>query len=167
MADEPTGILKDVILGEIGGKNAAIHAYDGIIWKIRTGFPTLMFGGWAILLQGLGKEQLTPNRLPILVAAMFLITVGLCLSGWFVDRSYTRRKFRVILALNELTRAVAEGGDDLRSIPYPLLTVAGDDGNREFRCKGYQQAVTTGAVVFFGPVIPLAIALYPLVAWWR
>ena len=44
---------KDIILGEIAGKNAAIHAYDKILWMIRTGYLTLFYGAWAIVLKGI------------------------------------------------------------------------------------------------------------------
>ena len=43
-------LQKDIILGEIAGKNTAIHAYDKILWMIRTGYLTLFYGGWAIVL---------------------------------------------------------------------------------------------------------------------
>jgi hypothetical protein len=50
-------LLKQIVLGEIEGKNRAIHAYDGIVWKIRSGFLTLLFGGWSILLTGIVKTK--------------------------------------------------------------------------------------------------------------
>jgi len=40
MGERP--IFEDVIMQEIAGKNAAIHAYDGIIWKIRSGYLALV-----------------------------------------------------------------------------------------------------------------------------
>ena len=36
---------KEIILGEIAGKNSAIHAYDKILWMIRSGYLTLFYGG--------------------------------------------------------------------------------------------------------------------------
>jgi hypothetical protein len=39
------------------GKNRAIHAYDGIVWNIRSGFLTLLFGGWSILLTGIVQTK--------------------------------------------------------------------------------------------------------------
>jgi hypothetical protein len=40
-------LLGSLVLDEIEGKNKAIHAYDGMVWKIRSGFLTLLFAGWA------------------------------------------------------------------------------------------------------------------------
>lgn len=34
---EQSEMLEKIILGEVEGKNKAVHAYDSIIWKIRTG----------------------------------------------------------------------------------------------------------------------------------
>lgn len=64
-------------------------------------------------------------------------------------------------------RAVKEGSGDLRSLPCALLMVAGDDSEREFQWGGYREAVRAGVAMFSGPVIPLAIAVYLFVQWWR
>lgn len=70
-------LLEKIVLGEITGKNKAIHAYDGIVWKIRTGFLTLMFGGWAILLKGIaGETQMTPGRYTALALGLLLFSIG-------------------------------------------------------------------------------------------
>jgi hypothetical protein len=50
-------LLEQIVLGEIAGKNRAIHAYDGIVWKLRSGFLTLLFGGWSILLTGIVQTK--------------------------------------------------------------------------------------------------------------
>ena len=52
-------LFEKVLLGEIEGKNRAIHSYDGIIWRVRVGFLTLVFGGWAILLKGIVETSAT------------------------------------------------------------------------------------------------------------
>jgi hypothetical protein len=41
-------------VGEVEEKNRAIHVYGGILLKIRSGFLTLLFGGWSILLGASG-----------------------------------------------------------------------------------------------------------------
>jgi hypothetical protein len=43
-------LISKIIVDEIGGKNQAIHAYDKMIWTVRTGFLTLFFARWGILL---------------------------------------------------------------------------------------------------------------------
>lgn len=42
--DETTKLINN----ELTGKNAAIHAYDKMIWKVRAGFLTLVFGAWRL-----------------------------------------------------------------------------------------------------------------------
>jgi hypothetical protein len=47
-------------LAEVEGKNKAIHAYDQMIWTVRSGFVTLFFGAWALLFQQLlGVQRLS------------------------------------------------------------------------------------------------------------
>jgi hypothetical protein len=49
-------LIAKIVLGEIEGKNRATHTYDGILWKIRSGFLILLFGGGAILLTGIASS---------------------------------------------------------------------------------------------------------------
>lgn len=56
MTDEQA-LLVQIVLGEFEGKNRAIHASDGIVWKIRSGFVTLLFGGWSIFLTGIMQTK--------------------------------------------------------------------------------------------------------------
>jgi hypothetical protein len=99
-------LLVKVVLGEIKGKNKAIHAYDSIVWKIRSGFLVFMFGGWSILLKvGLRKEGLEIISQP-LALGLLLFSVSFAYGAWNIDRHYLRRKFRVILALNGLTEEI-------------------------------------------------------------
>jgi mannose-6-phosphate isomerase-like protein (cupin superfamily) len=158
-------MLKDVVLGEIAGKNTAIHAYDGIIWKVRTGFLTLVFAGWAILLQSMAGGTVTKGNADVLVISMFLVSLTMTFGGWFIDRNYVQRKFRVILALNELMEEVHEFHSELGGISVDLLKVAGDDAKRKFDCSGYRQALYTGMVVFFAPPIPFAVVVCLIWNW--
>ena len=69
--------LQKTVLREIEGKNRAIHAYDDIVWKIRSGFVTLLFGGWAIVLKSMVEsksESLSAQRYAGLGAALLLYT---------------------------------------------------------------------------------------------
>ncbi len=46
------GALERMVQAEIGGKYLAVHAYDRMLWTIRSGFATLFFAGWGLLLRG-------------------------------------------------------------------------------------------------------------------
>jgi hypothetical protein len=54
---------------EVAGKNAAIASYDHMIWTVRSGFLTLFFGGWGLLLKSLLElEPLKPQHYAIVGA---------------------------------------------------------------------------------------------------
>ena len=125
---EKEDVFEKIVLGEIEGKNRAIHAYDGIVWKIRSGFLTLLFGGWSILLTGIVQ---TKDKSPVdyqpLAWGLFLFSLGFAFGARYVDRSYIRRKFRVILALDRLMDEIGSCAGDYRKLPIELLRVAGDN----------------------------------------
>ena len=56
LAMSELSLLEKLVLEEIGGKNRAIHAYDRMMWTVRTGFLTLFFAGWGILLKALVEK---------------------------------------------------------------------------------------------------------------
>lgn len=88
-------LVEKIILEEVSGKNKAIHAYDGIIWKVRSGYLTVLFAGWAILLKSIIESKIhSPQEFRSFVAAMFCFSAGLAVGGWFVDRTYIRRKHK-------------------------------------------------------------------------
>ena len=147
MGERP--IFEDVIMQEIAGKNAAIHAYDGIIWKIRSGYLALVFGGWAILLKSLAEGSIEKENIFIVVVSMFLVNLGMSFGGWFIDCNYVRRKFRVILALNKLVQSVKENADNLDMVSHDLLSVAGDNATMPYKIDGYTEATRVGKTVFF------------------
>lgn len=154
-------LLEKIVLGEIEGKNRAIHAYDGMAWKIRTGFLTLLFGGWAILLKGIvDATKTSPGAYATLVWGLLLFSVGFAFGAWVIDRSYVRRKFRVILALDRLMDEIRGCSGDYLKIPPELLKVAGDSADMPYDSKGYRQAAMAELVVY---LVPLAILLAAVV----
>src|SRR5262245_28107861 len=99
-----------LVLDEISGKNKAIHAYDKMIWTVRTGFLTLFFAGWGILLKTLVEK---PSREPDaldnrILLVMLLVSVTLGIGGLVIDLNYARRKFRVIYALDSLMSGIVQ-----------------------------------------------------------
>lgn len=158
------GLLAKLILGEIEGKNRAIHAYDGMVWKIRSGFLTLLFGGWAIVLKGIVEStDKTPGDYKPLAWGLFLFSVGFALGAWYVDRNYVRRKFRVILALDGLTDAIRDCGGDYLEIPPELLKVAGDNAGMPFDSAGYREASKAELSVYLVPLLILVAVIYLVV----
>ena len=91
-------LISKIIIDEIGGKNQAIHAYDKMIWTVRTGFLTIFFAGWGILLKSFvdtsSDKQLSSQHDIFIV--MLLISITLSCGGFIVDLNYFSA-FRKIL----------------------------------------------------------------------
>ncbi len=153
-------MLEQVVLGEIAGKNAAIHAYDKIIWTVRSGYLTLVFVGWSILLKGVAENTIPGSTKHELLYAMLSVSVGLGIGGFYVDWNYLRRKFRVILALNEIMDELHSSKGDASVIAGDLLKVSGDDANRNYFSSGYKEAFRACLMVYFVPLPTLALAAY-------
>jgi hypothetical protein len=152
-------MVQQVFLDEIRGKNAAIQSYDDIIWKIRTGYLTLLFAGWAILLEGMiGRTQSQDDRSGKYIAILSLVSLGLTIAGFYIDRSYSRRKARVIHALDRLTHEVVTTGGDVKKIPLDLLNISGDDPHATFDEGRFQFALRKAALVYFVPFVTVLLA---------
>jgi len=153
--------MEKLVFGEIEGKNLAIHAYDGIIWKIRAGFLSLFFGAWAILLEGvITTFQQTPEQYISLASGLTLFSIGFALGASVVDRNYVQRKFRVILALDALTDELIMHGSDYLAISPALLKVSGDNGSMPFNSEGYRQAVKVSVVIYAVPLLIVFIGVF-------
>ena len=94
--------LKSLINGEIAGKNNAIHVYDRMIWMVRSGFLTLVFAGWSLMLKAAVENKVDILQIAPYVFMLCGFTLALAIGGFMIDRNYVRRKFRVIKALNGL-----------------------------------------------------------------
>lgn len=173
MSDEVESLIKRVVLDEITGKNQAIHAYDKMVWTVRTGFLTLVFAGWGLLLSSVadsftGCEGSDPvvKAWPLL-AAMVAVSVGLAVAGFIVDLNYVRRKFRVISALNGLMAVIIEHDEaELMNREFiakhlrPFLSISGDSGSRDYASvSGYKGARTISLIIYSVPLIGVATAI--------
>jgi hypothetical protein len=153
-------LFEKVVLGEIEGKNRAIHAYDDIVWKIRSGFLTLVFGGWAILLKAMVESEApSTQRYFGLGVALFLFSGGFAFGALHIDRSYVQRKFRVIHALNDLMKELAENGGDLDKLSPELLKVSGDNLDISFDGASYRHARKAELAVYLTPLLILFVGV--------
>jgi hypothetical protein len=181
--------IRKLIDCEVAGKNAAIHSYDKTIWAVRSGYLTVVFVTWSLALTSLvGESGLVAGAVP-LTYLLAGLTVSLSIGGWTLDHSYVRRKFRVIVALDDLMqvglRVATQSGSQLDAGDSKelerLLRVSGDwpgqsylhrgpteptmrFGSRgwltQVRATGYGQALFPAIVVYVGvPVVFTALAL--------
>jgi len=163
-------LIEKLVFGEIEGKNKAIHAYDDMTWKIRTGFLTLLFGGWGVLLKAIVEADAvppSPTKYAALVSGMLVLSFGFAAGAWFIDRSYVRRKFRVILALDHLETEIKESHGDIRKISVRLLHVAGDNAEMPYKGSGYREALRTELLIYLIPLVALVLGIALVVPWWR
>ncbi|MEO6613412.1 MAG: hypothetical protein ABIT05_09055 [Chitinophagaceae bacterium] len=148
--------FKQLITSEIGGKNAAIHAYDGMVWKVRSGFLVLVFAGWSLMIKSVLEAGGLLDQFMgyILIYAAF--SVLLALAAFFIDRNYARRKFRVIHDLDLLTQEVSS--IDFEKMPKEVeetligyLKISGDTDNRKYRTAPYQNEMMVSRVIYIAP----------------
>ena len=158
-------IIKDIVIGEIAGKNAAIHAYDKILWTIRTGYLTLFYSGWAIVLNGIINNGGEIKSYSEVIIVMLAITFGLTAGAYIVDKNYIRRKFRVIHALNSILETLVKSdlvndiNTDALSVLNEHMRVSGDADNERYKTDGYRQAVRAENAIFSISAISLLAAL--------
>jgi len=160
-------LSEKIILNEISGKNAAIHAYDKIIWQIRTGFLTLVFGGWAFILKGAIESNKSLNDIYEFGGLMVILSIVLSVAGFVVDWNYVKRKFRVIKSLTILQEILVKNQGDLKDISEKdqkklsqLVGVIGDSGNKEYGGKGYSQEVFSSSIVYSTVFIGCVISYF-------
>lgn len=149
-----------LIINEIEGKNKAIHAYDNIIWVVRTGYLTLIFGTWALLLKGLIDNGSTYG-LSMYISPMIIISLGLTIGGMIIDFNYIYRKYKVINSLNQLMNNAftsfenVEGNDNQdNSDILNALLIAGDE---KFIFSAF-----VAAILYLAPILCLSISWFYL-----
>lgn len=165
MSNGDEKLIKQIILDAIRGKNKALHAYDRMIWTIRTGFLTLLFSGWGLLLSFIGKDIQKFPKLAILIPVMFFVSVALAFGGFLIDKNYVRRKFRVIFALNRLMELLSEYSEDkVLDIEFrsgelkELLKISGDSASKNYReVDGYSGARLVSLIIFLMPIISVGL----------
>jgi len=157
-------LISKIVLGEITGKNQAIHAYDKLIWTVRTGFLTIYFAGWGILLKSIidNPSEIQTNLNRILIA-MLLVSVAISLGGLIIDQNYVRRKFRVIYALDALLSILLKYGVEDANANNKIndhIQVSGDKHNSNYQLvTGYRPAWRAGLAIYLVPVLISTISI--------
>ncbi len=155
-----TTIIQKMVLDEISGKNNAIQSYDVTLWKIRSGFLTLLFAGWGALLSFLGDNA---ELIFSSTTAMFFVSLGLSLGGLFIDLNYVKRKFRCIKSL----RLLLEDAYDHINEPDNFknqnkwLRISGDDVEIG-TAGGYRYALLVPYLIYIVPIISIAAGLFAM-----
>lgn len=150
-------LIQRIVLDEITGKNQAIHAYDRMIWTIRTGFLTLFFAGWGILFKSIVDSSSHIKDLGLIMVAMLMVSVAISIGGFVLDCNYTRRKFRVIFALDTLLLKILQKGNGILNNPLELeeiINVSGDKDDRNYKkVSGYKPALKAARIIYCTPLV--------------
>lgn len=153
--------LKTVVTGEIGGKMNAIHAYDRMIWTVRSGFLTLIFAGWSIILKSIVDTETKLQSFAPIILILSAFSLALALAGFKIDLNYAKRKFRVIAAVNHLmTLIVNFNSSDLQTVSknelIDLLIISGDAHNDTYKIKPYYNETQVSKLIYFVPTLLIA-----------
>jgi hypothetical protein len=165
-------ILKDTIKFEMDGKNQAIHEYDKMIWALRTGFLTVFFAVWGLIIKAIidnGKMPLLHNIVPVMIMLAAVISLSACC----IDSSYVRRKYKVIKALNKLYWTLidsAQGGHIEYDKFKNLLIISGttalmseaDLNSFKLKGTGYWREIVVCVTVYLVPMIALITGIIML-----
>ncbi|MHC4687019.1 MAG: hypothetical protein ACYTBX_18310 [Planctomycetota bacterium] len=159
MADSKseTTLKQKLVMDEIAGKNNAIQTYDQILWKIRSGYLTLLFAGWGALLSLIGNK---PELLKPITAAMVCVSVGLSAAGLVIDINYIKRKYRSIYALGILIQEAfrsIDKPDNLKN-QHIWLRISGDDIDAQ-PAAGFWSAVIVALMVYIVPVLSITLGV--------
>jgi len=79
---------------------------------------------------------------------LFPFSVEFAFGARHVDRSYIRRTFRVIHALDRLIDEIALCAGEYRRLPPELLRVAGDNPATPYDGAGYREASLAALIVY-------------------
>ena len=158
--------LKSLISSEVAGKNNAIHAYDRMVWTVRSGFLTLVFAGWSLTIKSAIENNI--NLLHVIPYVFMLtgFTLSLAIGAFMIDRNYVRRKFRVITAVNTLmdiiTNSDLSDEQTQRNHQLPgLLKISGDTDNSSYRSGAYENELLVSRIIYIVPsMLVVGIAIY-------
>jgi hypothetical protein len=160
--------LQQLINHELAGKNAAIHAYDKMMWTVRTGFLTLTFAGWGLLIKAAVENNRSIQEIDAFIIMLAVTTLVIAISAFLIDRNYARRKFRVIAAANELVSvwlSTDDGKVDLASESkfVSLLQISGDAANKAYECAAYNNELFVGRVIYLFPCLMVILLILILI----
>lgn len=90
-----TSITIDALMeNELDGKRTAIERYDGMLWKIRSGYAVILYGSIGIVAGLVNQKILALDGRTSLVIGVLVF--GFSAFAAFLDYSFLRSKLRVV-----------------------------------------------------------------------
>lgn len=148
--------MQKLVSSEIEGKNNAIHAYDKMVWTVRSGFLTLIFAGWSIAVKAAIESHASLIELIPYFFVLSIFSLSLAIGAYRIDRNYARRKFRVITALNHLIQVIMNTeSSKMESINNneltQLLSISGDADNDSYKMQPYYNEINISRIIYGVP----------------
>ena len=166
MADRT--MLQQVVLDEIAGKIKAIHAYDQTLWVIRSGFLTIFFAAWGLLLTTKFEPGVVLASASQVITTMFWVSVGLAVGGLLLDALHVCRKYRVIGGLNKLFSTILDYPElnkyssiatDLKTSLKDVIIISGARGGKHCLELRFVGALIPTLLIYCVPLVSLRIGL--------
>jgi len=159
-------LTEKIIMKEIDGKIQAIHEYDKMLWALRTGFLTLFFAGWGLMLKSL--LGVTPvEKMNLILLMMTLLSMIICIGGISIDLNYVKRKYRVIYALDLLYGHILgeeKFDESLIAKIREFISISGCKANKHYLwVLGYTKERDVALLIFLMPMISLIFGV--IVIW--
>ena len=156
MSQNENDFVKSLITDAMSGKKKAIHAYDRMIWTVRSGFLTLVFAGWGLLIKGMVDNKANPSDSTPYIFILAAFSLALAIGAYRIDLNYVKRKFRVIAAINlfaqtittiDLDDILATGRHELAE----FLKISGDAKNESYRSGAYEGESMVSKIIYAVP----------------
>lgn len=156
--------LKQLILDGFTGKNRAIHAYDRMIWMVRSGFLTLVFAAWGFLIKTALEQHIAITNTMGYIQLLAGFSLVLAYGGYIIDVNYVKRKFRVITTVNELRTIVIRPGmsdylpEEVERL-RELLKISGDSVSIDHRSPQFENERRVSRVIYGLPSLLIILLL--------
>jgi len=154
--------IKEIIKKEIDGKIQALHEYDKMLWALRTGFLTLFFAGWGLMLKSL-LDNKPIEKMNTILLMMTILSMIICISGLLIDSNYVKRKYRVIQALDLLYDHILreEKFTEQEIIEIKgLIQVSGSRANKKYsEVSGYPKERNVVLIIYLMPIVSLIMGI--------
>ncbi|MGH7847772.1 MAG: hypothetical protein ACREQW_21730 [Candidatus Binatia bacterium] len=168
MSSENQDLTRDNLIQKgLEGKDKAIAAYDEMLWKIRTGYATVLYGVFTLVVSLGDKTKWLLSIEKAGLVALTLIT-GFTICAAALDFSVLRSKFRVIQAKEELVDLalrLASGGNLEEWTGSSLNTLLHNSGEGlaqvEWKARS---SVWPIALLYLGTWGPLSLAVLFMMA---
>ena len=151
----------EMIRDGIAGKDKAIAAYDEMLWKVRAGFASVLYGSATLIVSLVDKSKLAVSLGAGAYVAILLIS-GFTIAACSLDFSLLRSKLRVVESKEELVDLAllltsSSDLDQWRGTPLNVLLHNSGEGRAPIHWEKHPVPWAI-ATLYLGSWLPLVIA---------